>query len=195
MRTGSTIENVFEYAIQAALGISQFYMSRNCSVGVSFYNCRDEILPESGKRQTYRIARQLITVEAVAARTATGRDVTLDEALESVRGHLHGISPFFIVVTMIGKNNVTDIVDGIRTMWKYSPRDARPQIMVLHIQGYGLALAGDCEMPSATLVDMETAPLVKVVQKAGAFVIPWKPDTQSLLRVMTVGMKKRRRGR
>ena len=44
MRTGSTVENAFEYAIQATLGVSS-YLSRNCGVGVSFYNCRDEILP------------------------------------------------------------------------------------------------------------------------------------------------------
>ena len=144
MRTGSTIENAFEYAIQATLGISQFYLSRNCGVGVSFYNCHDEILPESGRRQSFRIARQLITVETVAIRCEAGREVTLAEAVESIRWHLHGISPFFIVVTMIGKDNAADLVGGIRTMWKYSPRDTRPQIMVLHVQGYELALDAEC---------------------------------------------------
>lgn len=192
MRTGSTIENAFEYAIQATLGISQFYLSRNCGVGVSFYNCHDEILPESGKRQSFRIARHLITVEAVAARCGTDRQVALAEAVESIRGHLYGISPFFIVVTMIGKDNAADLVGGIRAMWKHSPGGARPQIMVLHVRGYELALAGESEKPGAMLVDLETAPLVRVVRKAGAFVVPWNPGTQSLMRVMTVSMKKRR---
>jgi uncharacterized protein (DUF58 family) len=195
MRTGSTLENAFEYAIQATLGISQIYLSRNCSVGISFYNCRDEILPDSGRRQSFRIARQLITVETVAARCGIDREVALAEAVESIRGHLHGISPFFIVVTMIGKDNAADLVRGIHAMWKYSPRGLRPQIMVLHVRGYELAVAGEYEKPSATLVDLETTPLVRVVRKAGAFVIPWNPASQSLMRVMTVSMKKRIRGR
>jgi uncharacterized protein (DUF58 family) len=195
MRTGSTIENAFECAVQATLGISQFYLTRNCCVGVSFYNCRAEILPDSGKRQSFRIARQLITVETVAARCGTDREVALAEAVESIRGHLHGISPFFIVVTMIGKENAADLVEGIRAMWQYSLRDTRPQIMVLHVQGYELALTGESEKPGAALVDLETAPLVRVVRKAGAFVIPWNPVSQSLMRVMTVGVKKRIRGR
>ncbi|HEY3273113.1 MAG TPA: DUF58 domain-containing protein [Methanocella sp.] len=195
MRTGSTIENAFEYAIQATLGISQFYLSRNCGVGVSFYNCHDEILPESGKRQSYRIARHLITVETVAARCGTDRQVALAEAVESIRGHLCGISPFFIVVTMIGKDNASDLIGGIRAMWKYSPGGERPQIMVLHVQGYELAPAGESEKPSAMLVDLETAPLVRLVRKAGAFVVPWNPGTRSLMRVLAVGVKKRRRGR
>ena len=195
MRTGSTIENAFEFAIQATLGISQFYLSRNCSVGVSFYNCRSGILPDSGKRQSYRIARQLITVEAVAARCDTDRTVSLAEAVESIRGHLHGTSPFFVVVTMIGKDNAADLVGGIRAMWQYCLRDTRPQIMVLHVQGYELALAGESEKASAALVALEIAPLVRVVRRAGAFVIPWDPASQSLMRVMTVGVKKRIRGR
>jgi uncharacterized protein (DUF58 family) len=194
MRTGSTIENAFEYAIQATLGISQFYLSRNCSVGVSFYNCHGEILPESGKRQSFRIARQLITVETVAARCGTDRQVALAEAVESIRSHLHGFNPFFIVVTMIGKDNAADLIGGIRAMWKYSPGGARPQIMVLHVQGYALAPAGESEKPGAMLMDMETAPLVRLVRRAGAFVVPWNPGTRSLMKVLAVGVKKRRRG-
>jgi uncharacterized protein (DUF58 family) len=145
MRTGSTIENAFEYAIQATLGISQFYLARNCGVGISFYNYRDEILPDSGRRQSFRIARQLITVETVAARCGIDREVALAEAVESIRGHLRGTSPFFIVITMIGKDNIADLVGGIRAVWKYSPRGVRPQIMVLHVRGYELAVAEECE--------------------------------------------------
>ena len=97
-------------------------------------------------------------METVAARCGTDREVSLAEAVESIRGHLHGISPFFIVVTMISKDNAADLVGGIHAMWKYSPQGVRPQIMVLHVRGYELALAGECEKPSATLVDLNFAP-------------------------------------
>ena len=38
MALGTNIRNGFEYAIQAVLGLSNFYLNRNCKVGVSFYN-------------------------------------------------------------------------------------------------------------------------------------------------------------
>lgn len=46
MALGTNIQNSFEYAIQAVLGFSQFYLSRNCRVGFSFYDdSRSTVLP------------------------------------------------------------------------------------------------------------------------------------------------------
>jgi len=48
MALGTNIRNGFEYAIQAVLGLSNFYLSRNCRVGVSFYN-DDKMVLSSGE--------------------------------------------------------------------------------------------------------------------------------------------------
>jgi uncharacterized protein (DUF58 family) len=53
MALGTTIRNGFEYAVQAVLGLSNFYLSRNCRVGVSFYN--DEKMITSSERGATRI--------------------------------------------------------------------------------------------------------------------------------------------
>lgn len=53
MALGTNIRNGFEYAIQAVLGLSNFYLSRNCRVGVSFYN--DEKMVLSVKEGAYRM--------------------------------------------------------------------------------------------------------------------------------------------
>ncbi len=54
MALGTNIRNGFEYAIQAVLGLSSFYLSRNCRVGVSFYN--DEKMALSGGKGPYRMS-------------------------------------------------------------------------------------------------------------------------------------------
>jgi hypothetical protein len=38
MFKGSTTQNCFEYAVQAVLELSEFYLSRNCKVGLIFFN-------------------------------------------------------------------------------------------------------------------------------------------------------------
>lgn len=50
MAMGTSISNSFEYAIQAVMGLSQFYLGRNCRVGVSLYD--DQKNYKSIKRAT-----------------------------------------------------------------------------------------------------------------------------------------------
>lgn len=47
MALGTNVQNSFEYAIQAVLGFSQFYLSRNCRVGFSLFD-------DSRSFKTYR---------------------------------------------------------------------------------------------------------------------------------------------
>jgi uncharacterized protein (DUF58 family) len=53
MALGTSIRNGFEYAIQAVLGLSHFYLNRNCRVGASFYN--DEKIEATDEQGTKRI--------------------------------------------------------------------------------------------------------------------------------------------
>ncbi|WP_424357299.1 DUF58 domain-containing protein [Methanocella sp. MCL-LM] len=195
MKAGSTVENAFEYAVQAALGISRFYLSRECRVGISFYNCNEPVLPDTGRRQSYLIARRLVEVEVLAVSPDTGTPPTLTGAVESVRGHLAGASPLFIVITMIEPRNASDLAGGIRSMRKFAPgRDASPSVMVLDIQGHSLSVRGEVEQVSAALVDLRNASPVRAIRKTGALVVPWNPQSHSLLQIMTFGLKRKMRG-
>ncbi len=58
MSLGSSVDNVFEYALQAASGISRFYLERDMKVGVYVYHgdspcCR---IREKGRHSTSRAA-------------------------------------------------------------------------------------------------------------------------------------------
>ncbi len=77
MALGTNIRNGFEYGIQAVLGLSNFYLSRNCRVGVSFYN--DEKMVLSGEGGAYRMSIDglgsiLVMPDIASAQTASIED-------------------------------------------------------------------------------------------------------------------------
>jgi len=54
MALGTNIRNGFEYSLQAVLGLSSFYLSRSCRVGVSFYS--DERFATPGVDGSVRVS-------------------------------------------------------------------------------------------------------------------------------------------
>lgn len=196
MKAGSTVENAFEYAVQAAMGLSQFYLSRECRVGISFYNCDEPVLPDTGRRQTYLIARRLVEVEIMAGPRAGKAPQTLAGAVETLRGHITGTNPFFIVITMIEPQSACDVMGGIRSMQKYSSSGhITPHVMVLNILGHGLSASDDVGQVSAALVDLRNANAIRAIRKTGALVVPWNPQTRSLNQIITFGLKRKTGGR
>jgi len=192
MRAGSSVENAFEYAVQAALGVSQFYLARNCKVGLSFFNNDQPILPEMGRKQTYKIARKLIEVKITGT---YGKQIRLAEAVESCRGYLAGTNPFFVVITMIEPGKAEDILDGIRSMRHFGENSrTAPQIMFLQVLGYELLLNDPCDHLSAALIDLRNSGVVSSIRQAGAYVVPWNPRSSSLLKVLAIGLKRKMRG-
>ncbi len=186
MRLGSTVDNVFEYALQAASGISSFYLERDVRVGVYVYNYGQFILPDTGRQQASRILRSLIDVEIVDGVEGDG----LKRAVKRCSGHLAGANPMFIVITMIGNKNARDLIEGVRLMHRYSYNARRPQAFVLHVAGYGLAASDLYEKAGVILMEASNMPYLRAVRKAGALVIPWNPMTKSLSRVMAVGFRR-----
>ncbi len=196
MSLGSTVDNVFEYALQAASGIASFYLERDVRVGVYVYNYGEFILPDTGRQQASRILRSLIDIEVINSPGNDGKpsgdtDNGLKRAVRQCSGHLAGVNPLFVVITMVGKKNTEDLVGGIRLMHRYSYNAKRPQVFVLHIAGYGLAASDPYEKAGAILLEMDDLPCMRTVGKAGAVVVPWNPLTKSLSRVMALGFRRR----
>jgi hypothetical protein len=102
-----------------------------------------------------------------------------------------GINPQFIVITMVGRENVSDLVEGIRSMHRHSYNAGRRGVMVLHIPGYGLAASDDCETAGAILLETIDLPHVHAVRQAGADVVTWNPRMKSLSQVMITGFRRR----
>ncbi|MEM3715799.1 MAG: DUF58 domain-containing protein [Candidatus Bathyarchaeia archaeon] len=64
MALGPITKSALEYAIEAATGLSCFYLERDCKVGLCMFNGAEKIVfPDVGRKQYYRILRELIRAE------------------------------------------------------------------------------------------------------------------------------------
>ncbi|HMK47555.1 MAG TPA: DUF58 domain-containing protein [Methanocella sp.] len=192
MGLGSTVDNVFEYAVRAASGIASFYLGHDVAVGLYVYNKGELIFPDTGRKQAFQILRSLSELKISNEDNAKGNDDDcLKKAVRECSRYMSGTSPMFVIVTMVGKDNARDLVEGIRLMRKYSPNARVPRIIVLHISGYSLVAVGICENAGAAMLEMGNMPAVRAIRKAGALVIPWNPRMKSLGQTMMIGYKRR----
>ncbi len=102
MSLGSSVDNVFEYALQAASGISRFYLERDMKVGVYVYHGDSSVLPDTGKKQAFNITNSLLKAQIDSTVTEHS---TLKKAVLECQGHLAGVNPLFIILTMVNKAN------------------------------------------------------------------------------------------
>jgi uncharacterized protein (DUF58 family) len=187
MAIGTNIENAFEYAVQAVLGLSQFYLARNCHVGLYVYNDAGKtLLPDTGRRQEYNIYRTTLALDVSAT------DEPLKKAVAKCRGHLIGSNPFSIIIANIRKENLQELLEGIKELKRYSKGIGKePQILVLHVNGYSIAAKGFYEDAGAVMLDLRNQAAIRALRRAGVFVTPWNPKRQSLASLMVLGVKRR----
>jgi uncharacterized protein (DUF58 family) len=198
MSLGSTVDNAFEHAVQAASGLASFYLDRGMRVGVYAYNYGEFILPDTGRKQASRITGSLVDIRlagnpATFTDSSENADNCLKRAVLECAGYLFGSNPLFFVITMVDKKNTEEVIEGIRLMHRYSFNPRRPQLIVLDILGYGLAATTDYEKAAATLLEIDDRPCARLVKKAGAQVVPFDPKTQNLSQVMMAGFGRRTR--
>jgi len=122
MALGPITKSALEYAIEAATGLSCFYLERDCKVGLCMFNGAEKIVfPDVGRKQYYRILR---------------------EAVEKCHGHLVGVNPPSIIITSMSPKNYRQIIDGVREIWKYAypvrSRSRQIIIQIIIIRCYGI---------------------------------------------------------
>ncbi len=180
MSLGTDVESAFEHATQAGWALSQYYLSRDCSVGVCAYHNGKVVLPEMGRRQRTLLSRMFMEVQM------TDGKEELRSIVSSFRGHLEGRNPLFIVITMVREDNVEELVQGIKEMRAHSGRDTK--VLVLHVNGYDLAASGKAERATSIIMGFEDLPLMKKVRTTGATLVAWNPREQSLQHLLLMGM-------
>ena len=220
---GTDLRNSFEYAIQAVLGLSEFYLSRQCKLGLALYNSERSVMPgvrtwrlsggrrepdqgdstveplskvigkgvllfpETGKIQQYRVHRMLLDTEMASTY------YTLDEAVGYVKGHLHGTNPLFVIVTRVHDYNFEGLVSGLRELTKYTRKARRqsPNIMVVNVSGYGLAVRNREDETAAQLLEYQENAYLNKLRSLGLMALNWHPTRQSITEVLLAQVGKR----
>jgi hypothetical protein len=193
---GTTLSNSFEYAVQATLGLTEFYLARQCKVGLSLFNSwpgvtapapegaegepfSQHVFPEGGRVQQYRIHRMLLNAELQYSHRS------LTEALTHVRGHVLGTNPLFVVVTWVRVENLSNLMAGAKELFKYiKNRRQRPNVLVVNVSGFELASEGQAESQAVQLMEFKETHLVSQLRSMGLMVVNWYPLKQSITEVL-----------
>jgi len=104
-----------------------------------------------------------------------------------------GTIPLFIVITMAGGKNTRDIIEGIKSMRKYSPGARIPPVTLLHVKGYSLEAQGPSGEAGASLLELDDLQYIHIIKKSGAHVVQWDPRSSSLSQLMMAGFGRRQR--
>lgn len=175
MRVGTSAENAFEVALQAAAGVAQFFIDRGYQVGFSLFNRPDpfSLYPDVGQKQMLKIHETLAQVDAT--------DATGDFPLvvqQTKRFLMRGRS----LVVVLTRADAADapMLAGLRTLRGISStgrrRRRRVPVMVLSPDPYGLLPdtneGSDAARTIRRFLDQER---VREVRRVGVEVLTWDP--------------------
>lgn len=189
MALGTSVSNPLEYAVQAVMGLSQYYLGRNCRVGLSLYsdekrmqdylwfrstsNAKEEdyLIPDIGKRQLYQITNKLLEAEINRGQ------FDLTQTVKNCRGHILGGNPLFFIVTCINEANISQLERGIMELRRYikTSRHHKASIIVIHIASYKIKANDETENLAADILEIEKIQLIRRLRSKGAMIIQWDP--------------------
>ena len=217
LNLGNSIKNSFEYAVQAAVSLAEYYIMRQCMVGFAEYTTRsirdkrypwfrlsteskrDEaegvavsqqgsvIFPEAGTMQLYKIQRRLLVVKTEPA----GLDLV--QVVRQSKGHIHGTNPLFIIITNVNQSSIEPLRASIRELWQYSLRlrSQRTNIMIINVSGYQLASKTDYQEMATHALRFEEKELSRELSSPGVTVINWDPTEQNIVQTMLATVRQK----
>lgn len=172
MQVGTTIQNPFEYALEATNGVIYYYLDRGYRVGMYIYHHTGKIFyPDSGKRQFNRLSKELVDLQASES------DEDLVQAIDKCRRYILGYNPLCIVVTRLDGGLPDSITNGAKKLARLRGRlRRRLPLMVISIAGYNIiAPRGPYDETAAELRHLETRPLARRLRALGSSMLEWNP--------------------
>jgi len=197
---GTSLKNSFEYAVQATLGLSEFYLTRQCTVGLSLFNSnniektlksvkRDHpqyLFPETGKIQQYKIHRLLLNTEVNAT------DNSIHHAANLMKGYIRGTNPLFIIVTRLTDENQPNIIRGMTELRKYSRKSQNMKnIMLINVSGYNLSIKKRGDKTAAELLQHYENAQLNNIRRLGVTSVNWDPAQNTITEVLLQQVKQR----
>ncbi len=181
---GTVINNAFENAITAANDLSQYYLERDCFVGVYMYNKKHQLIyPDIGRKQRFKISRGLLTMDLA-------QDEPLKESIQRCRSYLIGNAPLSIIVTALSEGKVENLIEGIKELRKYNKRLLNT-VAVINVKSYAFAASDEQKQLSAKILQCKDYPIVNRLREVGVSVVDWNPVEQPLTHVLLSEVKRR----
>ena len=197
---GTSLKNSFEYAVQATLGLSEFYLTRQCTVGLSLFNSNNQgktpkpikkdqpqyLFPETGKIQQYKIHRLLLNTEVGAT------DHTIHQAADQMKGYIRGTNPLFIIVTRLTDENHPNIIRGMTELRKYSRKSQNMKnLMLINVSGYNLSIRKRGDKSAAEILQHYENAQLNALRRFGVTAVNWDPAENTITEVLLQQVKQR----
>ncbi|MCW4048289.1 MAG: DUF58 domain-containing protein [Candidatus Bathyarchaeota archaeon] len=132
------------------------------------------LFPDVGKRQLYKITREMLHVDIRYS------SESLKEAVHSARRYIVGTQPLFVMITMIENAKLQGIIEGVRELHRYTGRArGKPSIIIFNVQGYNIAAQTEEEKIAAGFLTYHSKPYQDILRGMGCLVINWDPVGES----------------
>lgn len=183
MEVGTSIENALEWTVEAASGISYYFLQRGYRVGACVYNSEAQegqlLYPDTGKRQYFVISRELTGLRAGSTTE------NLKEAVQQCKSYLLLYKPLSIVITRLDRFPERFLIEGVRRLVQLSSRRRRIPIVVIGINGYLVApKVGEYHREAVQVTRARTGAVVRWLRQVGAVVVEWNPLEESLAQTL-----------
>jgi uncharacterized protein (DUF58 family) len=185
MEVGTSIENALEWAVEAASGVSYYFLQRGYRMGGCIYNTETQephiLYSDTGKRQYFVLARELTELRPGAEAG------NLQEAVERSKVHLLRHKPLSIIITRLDSFPERSLIQGVRRLVQFSSRRgrSRPSVLVIGINGYFVAPeVGELHGEAIAITRTRTRGVVRWLNRVGVRVMEWNPLEEPLAQAL-----------
>jgi len=172
MNVGDSVENCFEYSLEAANRVARYHLDLGYRVGMYIYNNSEKLFyPDTGTRQFYKISRYLLEI------TTSPEGDDLSSAIDKCRSYILGYNPLCFIITRLDVSSTDKLIEGVRKLAVFRGRlKRRLPLVIISIGGYTmLPQHNSYERNASELIKIETRPDVRNLHALGATVIEWNP--------------------
>jgi uncharacterized protein (DUF58 family) len=183
---GTSIENAFEYCVEASINLSHLFLNRGFVLGMYVYNnLKEKFYPDAGKHQFIKIANRLLTLYSVEKGIQFHTIEGLPEAIEANRTLLTSFSPLIVIVTHLTQDNVEEIIQSIKKVSTYTMKKFLKRIIILNVIPYDLVnKRNKLEELTAQILEAKSKQISYSLRMLGVIVLDWNPIKENFGEVL-----------
>jgi uncharacterized protein (DUF58 family) len=176
LQVGTSIENCFDYCVEAADSIAYYFLNQGFLLGMCIYNAGTSFYPDTGMKQYLKIARALINLGP----RFHYKEESIAKTVEKIRIHLANLSPLVIIITHLTPERIDALMDGVTNILiHYRTVGRKVNVMVINILPYDLIpQSHDLAATVREMLEIENRVLCHRLQKAGIYVVNWNPQRE-----------------
>ncbi|MBN1188624.1 MAG: DUF58 domain-containing protein [Dehalococcoidales bacterium] len=176
LEVGTSIENAFEYCLEAANGAAYYFLDRGYRVGMYIFNDSKKLIyPDAGRKQYLKISRELLGLVA-------GKEYDrLPGAVEKCRDYILGYNPLCVVISGLDNRMGDSLIAGVRLLKKLRGRHKHKlPVIFINVAGYNLIPQRETfDRNAAVIMKLSTRPRITGLRSLGASVLDWNPQVES----------------